>query len=310
MRREFYYPSADKKTTIHAMEWKPEGQVRGILQICHGMVEYIGRYDEFAAWISKKGYYVVGNDHLGHGESVCAPDCYGYFPEDKGNECVIGDIRKLHCITKKKYPDLPYFMLGHSMGSFLLRQYIQTYGKEIQGAIIMGTGFQPVPLLRTGMLVCRILAWKYGWKYRSKIVDAMAFGGYNKRFEPGKTGKEWLSKNEKNVDAYVCDERCMFLFTLSGYYQMFRGMKTLTDKRIKKIPKTLPVLFLSGKEDPVGAFGKGVETVYKQYQKAGIRDVQIRLYEGLRHEILNETERIHVYEEVYQWMDIHRHHKN
>ena len=137
MKQDFYYLSKDGKTQIHAMEWIPEERPRAILQICHGMVEYIGRYAEFAQYLSENGFYVTGNDLLGHGESVVSDDMHGFFGKDKGNEYVIGDIHELRCRTAEKYPDVPYFMLGHSMGSFLLRQYIEMYGKDLKGAIIM-----------------------------------------------------------------------------------------------------------------------------------------------------------------------------
>ena len=139
MRDEFYFPSKDGNTEIHTIEWKPEKEVKAVLQICHGMVEYIGRYDEFAQFLCDKGYYVVGNDHLGHGKSVQAKSEYGFFNEKYGNVCVLGDIHTLRQRTEKKYPDVPYFMMGHSMGSSLLRQYIQMYGKGLDGAVLMGT---------------------------------------------------------------------------------------------------------------------------------------------------------------------------
>jgi len=151
MKREGFYLSCDHKTKIHAVAWIPENrEIRAVIQLCHGMTEYVNRYDEFARWLAEKGYYVTGHDHLGHGQSVLSEEDYGYFPDKRGNECVIGDIRKLFLATKKRYPDCPYFMLGHSMGSFLLRQYIQNYGKELTGAIVMGTGYKPYPLLVAG----------------------------------------------------------------------------------------------------------------------------------------------------------------
>lgn len=193
MKRETFYLSCDKRTKIHAVAWKPESRkVKAVIQICHGMAEYIDRYEEFALWLCGKGYYVTGHDHLGHGKSIFSEEDYGYFPEKQGNECVIGDIRKLYLATKKRYPDCPYFMIGHSMGSFLLRQYIQKYGSELDGAVIMGTGYQPYPLLLAGEILCSLIGRFRGDHYRSRLVDSIAFGSYNKEFEPGKTGREWL----------------------------------------------------------------------------------------------------------------------
>ena len=304
MKKEFCYPSRDGVTQIHAVEWIPEGEVKGVLQICHGMVEYINRYHDFAEYMCERGYYVTGHDHLGHGKSIRNEEDYGYFEEKKGNQFVIGDIQKLREMTTEKYPDVPYYMLGHSMGSFLLRQYLTMYGKGLSGAIIMGTGYQRSAVLNMGQLVCRVIAAFKGWRYRSRFVDKLSFGSYNKRFEPGETSKDWITSDKDHRQKYVNDPLCSFMFTLGGYYQMFEGMKVLTRKEsMERIPKDLPVLFVAGADDPVGAFGKGVEKVYKKYKTAGMQQVSMHLYEGDRHEILNETDREQVYEDLYQWIE-------
>lgn len=303
MKREFKYPSRDGVTEIHAAEWIPEGEVKAVLQICHGMTEYINRYDEFAQFLNKRGIYVTGNDHLGHGESVQGKDYYGYFHEKKGNQYVIGDIHKLRGITLRKYPDTPYFMLGHSMGSFLLRQYLTMYGKGLAGAVIMGTGQHGRAALDAGLVICRVIALFKGWKYRSGFVNSLGFGGYNRSFRDDPDGATWLSANVENCRNYAADPLCNFQFTVNGYYQMFKGMKVLTKKEsVGKIPKKLPVLFVAGTDDPVGNFGKSVRMVYGKYRAAGMQDVKIRLYKGDRHEILNEADRQQVYGDLYRWM--------
>lgn len=304
MKNNFYYQSKDGQTQIHTIEWIPDGKIKAVLQISHGMVEYIDRYDEFAKFLNQRGYYVVGQDHLGHGESVRSEECHGFFHEDDGNECVIGDIHELRQMTEKRFPDVPYFLLGHSMGSFLTRQYIQMHGAGLDGAIIMGTGNQPLLLVKLGKLVCKIIAGWKGWNYRSTFVNNMAFGGYNKKFHPAKTSVDWLSRNEDNVKKYIQDPWCTFIFTLNGYYHMFRGMEQLAKKEnFNRIPKTLPVLFVSGQDDPVGRFGKGVKHVYKKYRNGGISDASIKLYEDDRHEILNEIDRYDIFEDLYQWLE-------
>ena len=304
MKKDFYYLSRDGKTQIHAIEWIPESEVRGILQICHGMVEYIERYEEFASYMCEHGYCVVGHDHLGHGKSINTEADYGYFPEQDGNRFVIGDIQQLRVMTEKEYPNLPYLMLGHSMGSFLLRQYLTMYGEGLAGAVIMGTGYQPMAVLVAGQLLCRITALFKGWRYRSKFVDNLSFGGFNKRFEPSETARDWVTSDRKLRRKYVEDPLCMFRFTLGGYYQMFEGMKVLARKEsIERIPKDLPILFTAGMDDPVGAFGKNVKKVYKKYKDAGIEKTAIKLYAGSRHEILNETNREQVYEDLYSWCE-------
>lgn len=303
MKEEFRYPSQDGETEIHAVEWIPDGEVKAVLQICHGMTEHIARYEEFAAYLNGQGIYVAGHDHLGHGSSIQSKEYYGYFHEKNGNRYVIGDIHRLREITQKKYPDVPYFMLGHSMGSFLLRQYLTLYGEGLEGAVIMGTGMHGMPELLAGQFLCRGVALFRGWKYRSTFIDRLSFGGYNKRFRKDKTGATWLSANAENCRRYEQDPLCGFVFTVNGYYQMFEGMKVLEKKEsIGQISKDLPVFFVAGSDDPVGNFGKSVYKVYNKYKDAGIKDVQLKLYKGDRHEILNENDRQQVYADVYTWM--------
>ena len=308
MKNEFYFPSKDGNTEIHTIEWKPEGEVKAVLQLCHGMVEYIDRYDEFAQYLCRQGYYVVGNDHLGHGKSVQSKSEYGFFNEKYGNACVIGDIHTLRQRTEKKYPDVPYFMLGHSMGSLLLRQYMQMYGNGLQGAIIMGfVADKNKFTLMMGRRLCRLLAAFRGWHYRSKLVDNLAIGQYNKAFKPARTRADWVTSDQEKLDAYVADPLCSFVFTVNAYYHMFTGMLTLIKKESAYlIPKDLPVLVTAGADDPVGNFGKGVRKIYEQYKMAGMSDVTLRLYAGDRHELLNETDRSQVYKDLYDWLEERR----
>lgn len=303
MKREFSYLSADGITRIHAIEWKPEGQIKGVLQMCHGMVEYIDRYDAFAKSLNEHGICVIGHDHLGHGRSVKSEEDYGYFHHSKGNEMVIADIRRLFLYIEKNYQGIPHFMLGHSMGSFLLRQYIQQYPKGIAGAIIMGTGYHGKGELLLGISICHLLQVIEGDHYRSKLVNKLAFGGYNRYFHPTRTEYDWLSRDEKIVDAYRIHPWCTFIFTVNAYMHMLRGILTLTDKNARKrIHKDMPILFISGKDDPVGNFGKGVKKVYQQFENLGITDLSLKLYEGGRHEILNETNRQDVFSYLGTWL--------
>ncbi len=307
MRDEFYFPSKDGNTEIHTIEWKPEGEVRAVLQICHGMVEYIRRYDEFAQFLCGEGYYVVGNDHLGHGKSIQAKSEYGFFNEKYGNACVLGDMHTLRQRTEKKYPGVPYFMLGHSMGSSLLRQYIQMYGNGLSGAVLMGTvADHKKAALLFGKRLCRVMAAFRGWHYRSKMVDNLVLGAYNKKFKPARTRADWITSDNENLDMYVADPLCSFMSTVNAYYNVFSGMIGIQRKEsVYMIPKGLPVLFVSGADDPVGEFGKGVRKIYEKYRAAGIRDVTLRLYTGDRHEILNETDRDQVYKDLLGWFEKH-----
>ena len=305
MKDEFYFPSKDGNTEIHTIEWKPAGQVRAVLQMCHGMVEYIDRYSEFAEYLCSHGFYVVGNDHLGHGKSIQSKSEYGYFHEKYGNSCILGDMHTLHQRTAKKYPGVPYFMLGHSMGSILLRQYIQIYGNELDGAILMGVvQEQPQVVLSAGKNLCRVMSVFRGWHYRSNLVDNMVLGSFNKKFQPNKTRADWVTSDQERLEAYCADPLCSFKFTVNAYYHMLAGMKKMQKpEAVFMIPKHLPILFAAGTEDPCGGMGKGVRKIYDKYKKAGIKDVSLQLYAGDRHELLNETDRTQVYLDLYDWME-------
>ncbi len=304
MKQEFYYPSKDGLTQIHAIEWIPEGEVRAILQIAHGMVEFIDRYDRFAGFMASQGFYVVGNDHLGHGLSVTDESQYGYFAKKDGNLCVIGDMQQLREDAQKKYPDVPYFILGHSMGSFLARQYIEMHGEGISGAIIMGTGYQQPATLNAALGLTSILSRFKGDHYRSEMINNMALGSYNASFEPARTKNDWLCKDEAIVDAYVSNPLNQFVFTVNGYNNLFRGLRFAErQENLDKIPKDLPILVVSGAKDPVGEFGKGPQLVAEYYRKTGIRDVTLKLYENDRHEILNELDKETVDHDILQWLE-------
>jgi len=303
-KEEFYYDSADKKTKIHAIKWYPENEkIIASVQISHGMLEFIDRYDEFARVLAEKGYLVSGNDHLGHGNSILTEVDKGFFCEEKGNQVVLEDIYKLMEIVKKEHPNVPYLVLGHSMGSFLIRQFITIYSEEVQGAIIVGTGYQPYALVKTGQLITGLMTIFKGWRYRSNFVNNLAIGKNNKKFEPSRTSCDWLSRDEKVVDAYINDQRTNFVFTLNAFYNMFKGILCLYKKRnLGLITKDLPILILSGEEDPVGDFGKAAVKLYDSFKELGMNKVTMKLYEDARHELLNETNRNKVYEDILEWI--------
>lgn len=306
MKQEFYYHSKDGLTQIHAIEWIPETEVRGVLQIAHGMVEFIDRYDRFAAFMASQGFYVVGNDHLGHGKSVTDESQLGYFARHDGNFCVLGDMQQLREDTRKKYPDVPYFLLGHSMGSFLARQFIEKFGEGLSGAIIMGTGYQPNATLDLAIGLTAVFQRARGGHYRSTTINNMALGSYNASFEPGRTKCDWLTKDEAIVDAYAANPLNQFVFTVNGYYNMFRGMRYCQRKEnLNKIPKDLPILVVSGQNDPVGEFGKGPKIVAESYRETGIRDVTLKLFPDDRHEILNELDKEDVDQYLLNWIENH-----
>jgi alpha-beta hydrolase superfamily lysophospholipase len=270
------------------------------------MVEYIDRYDEFARYLVEDGFLVCGEDHLGHGESVISNEYHGYFGK-RGNAWVISDIHKLRQIMTEQYPGVQYLMLGHSMGSFLVRQYITEencdYAKGLSGVVVMGTGWQPDIVLRSGMFVAQMQGLNKIGKH-SKMIDTMSFGQYLKKIPDARTISDWLSKDNDIVDRYRQDPYCTFHFTPNAYFHMFSGMLKAHDKkRMRNLPEGMPLLLTSGAEDPVGNWGEGVRKAYQVYVENSPCAVDIRLYEDDRHEILNETDREDVFRDLRAFFD-------
>ena len=224
MKKHIYYPSSDGKTKLHGVIWTPACEPRAIVQIAHGMVEYVERYEGFAEFLNDHGILVAGNDHLGHGYSYTDEKNKGYFAAEKGDTCALQDLHRLTLLLQKKYPNIPHFFFGHSMGSFFARRYLYMYPNEIDGAIICGTGWQPKAVLKGALVLTKVQTLLHGSHYRSALIDKLAFGAMNQKFEPAKTSKDWLSRNEDAVEKYVKDEKCGFLFTLNGYHTLFRSM--------------------------------------------------------------------------------------
>ena len=306
-KRVMTFPSCDGRTDIHAVCWTPgENEVQAVVQIVHGMTEFVERYEPFARFLTERGFAVVGHDHLGHGASIVSKEDWGYFAGERGASCLLGDMHRLRRAAERRYPGLPYFMLGHSMGSFFLKAYLEMYGDGLSGAVVMGTGYYPDTVLRGGLRLIRRLALSRGWRHRSPLVKKLFFFGPFRRFDM--TGKEpensWLTKDVQAVQAYHGDERSQFEFSLNAYYNFLKTILYGNQKEnLARIPKKLPILMLSGSDDPVGNFGRGVRRVERQFKAAGISQVSMKLYEGDRHEILNELDREQVYEDILQWYE-------
>lgn len=303
-KEEITYDSRDNETKIHAIRWVPQkGEIKGVLQIVHGMVEHIDRYDDFANYLAEKGFVVVGNDHLGHGGSVKQDADRGYFCKKDGETILVRDVHRLKKLTQKAFPGKPYFILGHSMGSFITRKYIMEYGKGIDGAIIMGTGSKPVHLLKFGVCLTKILSKIHGERYRSKFINNRAFGSFNNQFSSVRTEHDWLTKDAKQVDAYESDERNNFIFTLNGYETLFKIFIYIQEEEnFANVRKDLPVFFMSGADDPVGDHGEGVKKAYELLKRVGYSNLDIKLYKDDRHEILNEFDRDIVYKDLENWI--------
>lgn len=304
-KEDLYFDSRDGISKIHAICWSDETKEPvGILQIIHGMAEYIDRYDDFAKYMVDKGFIVVGDDHLGHGDSVRENGTYGYFCKKDPATVLVRDEHRLKKMMEEKYPGVPYYILGHSMGSFIARNYLCKYGSGIKGMIVMGTGNQSKALLRASKIIAGITGFFCGEKHVAKMINAIAFGNYNKAIENPRTNVDWLTKDEKIVDKYVMDEKCGFTFTVNGFKGLFELIYRLQNpKNFENIPKDIPVFFVAGEEDPVGDYGEGVVMAKNALVKAGLKNVSMKLYPNDRHEILNETDREIVYKDIYEWLD-------
>lgn len=305
--------SHDGTSTIKGLVWKPaetrgrrRAAPRGVVQIVHGMVEHVGRYDEFARSLAERGFVVCATDHIGHGKSVSSVDELGCLPAD-GKEILIEDVHELRkTVTARFSRQTPYILFGHSMGSFIVRAYLARYGEGVSGAVICGTGQQPLALSKAGNALARLLAKTKGADYRSKFLDDMGVGAYAKQIENARTPQDWVCSDPVVVDAYNADELCGAMFSVGGY-------ATLTDLTgevvslacASKVPHDLPLLFVSGAEDPVGDCGAGVRKAADLMRRAGVEDVEMTLYEGMRHEILNEPGRGQVYTDIVDWIEEH-----
>ena len=302
-RNEFTFPSADGKTGIHAVEWLPEGRPRAVLQVSHGVAEYVLRYEPLAEYLTARGFAVAGHDHLGHGGSVAPGGARLYFGPKGSWNWVVDDLYTRYNLLKKQFPDIPLFLLGHSMGSFLARTYLIRYPGTVDGAVIMGTGQMSPALVAAGRAVAALERRRVGEDQASPTVDRLAFGAYNKQFAPNRTGFDWLSLNPENVDRYIADPLCGGSASIGLFREMLGGLRFIAKPgNLKKMNANTPVLFLSGAMDPVGEGGRGVRRAYRSFLKAGARDLSIQLYPELRHEILNEACREDVCHDLYLWL--------
>lgn len=306
IKNEFYYDSRDGKSKLHAVRYTPDdlNQVRGVVQIVHGMAEYVERYEELARFLTERGLVVTGEDHLGHGKSVGKDGKYGYFCEQDPATVLVRDVHRLKKATQVDFPNVPYVIMGHSMGSFITRNYMFRYGTGISAVIIMGTGMQSKAILAASKAVAGLQRVFCGAEHKSKLIDKLAFGGYNRKIENPRTPFDWLSRDNDRVDQYIADPLCGFLFTVNGFRTLFELISRLhVPENLSRIPKKLPVLMVSGTADPVGDYGKGVRKAYDTLAGAGLENISLHLFEEGRHELMNEINRDEVMQYLYGWLE-------
>ena len=302
--KDFYFNSSTGKNKIHARMCVPDAEPRAIVQIIHGIAEYIDRYDEFMSFLADNGIIAVGTDHLGHGKSIESDEQTGFFAYDNGWDYVVRDEEVLRLAMHENYPELPIIVFGHSMGSFMTRTLLIRYPDAFNAAIISGTGNQGAALVNGGLFMGNLVTGLKGAHHYSKFLNNLAFGSYNKIYDNPKTEYDWLSRDEANVQKYIDDPLCGFIPSCSLFRDMMTGVKFITNKKnLTAMNKNMPVYFMSGDMDPVGECGKGVQKAYNNFLEAGMKDVSIKLYPGGRHEMLNEINKDEVYTDILAWLD-------
>lgn len=292
---------------IFVYKWEPETEnnILGVVQIAHGMAEHAARYSRFARELTDAGYIVYANDHRGHGKTAQKVENVGYCGED-GFNWMVSDMKELTSIIKKENPGLPVFLFGHSMGSMLSQMYIALHGSELKGAILSGTSGRMGFVLNLGLFMAKRQTLKIGVKTPSEVMNKMTFASYNNEFKPTRTPFDWLSRDEKEVDKYIKDPFCGGVFSAGFFYDFLRGLKEIHNKMtMEKIPKELPIYFMSGDKDPVGRDCKTVRSLIEEYKKLGISDISYKFYQNGRHEMLNEINRNEVMGDVINWIRKH-----
>ncbi|TJW09736.1 alpha/beta fold hydrolase [Parvibacter caecicola] len=297
------FASADGRSVVDARLWMPSSVAPvAIVQLVHGMAEHIDRYADFARFLTEAGIGVCAENHIGHGATAPTAEELGHMPPD-GKRILIADVHALRTSVQETYAGVPYFLFGHSMGSFITRAYLARHGEGLAGAVICGTGNQLLALSKAGHVLAMLLCHLKGADYRSPLLDSMGAGGFARAIENPRTPLDWISVDPAVVDAYLADEMCGQMFSVGAYATLtsLTG-EVVTLECARRVPPQLPLLFIAGAQDPVGDCGKGVKAAADLARKAGSRDVRLTLYEGMRHEILNEPEKARVYQDVLAWL--------
>ena len=305
MKTETFFFDGSDKAKIFSYKWSPDDGIKiaGAVQIAHGMAEHAARYERFAAFLTSNGFVVYANDHRGHNKTAGSLENTGFFADKNGWALVVEDMHILTGKIKEQNPGLPIFLFGHSMGSFLSRNYIYTYPDEFTGVILSGTGGNPGLLGKVGKMIAGIEKSIKGPRHRSTLLNGLSFGSFNKPFKPNRTDFDWLSRDEAEVDKYVADEYCGFICTTSFFIDMLGGILDIhKPANVYNTSRYLPMYIFSGEKDPVGNFTKGVRAVYEMYKRRGMNDLSYKIYKDGRHEMLNELNRDEVYTDVLQWL--------
>lgn len=300
---EFTFNSCTAKNKIFTRLYEPDGAPVAVLQIVHGMAEHSALYRPFCEYMAERGFAVVVSDHIGHGRSVSSGALYGHFGDKGGLYNVVEDMRNLQSIMKEKYPELPYFMMGHSMGSFIAREFAAAYGSSLAAVVLMGTSAGlSNPVWQAEKAYLELLKSAKGGKAKVQHVADMATGSYNKPFKPNRTKFDWVSSSEEEVDRYVRDPLCGFPLTLQGYIDLGTLLQEVNkDEWYARVPRKLPIYLISGEFDPVGGMGKGVRKIEKKLRDTG-HNVKMTLYPRIRHALVTEINSERVFADIHEFL--------
>lgn len=307
MRNNTFELETADRTRVFVNHWSPDGPPRAAVQIAHGMAEHSDRYERFARALTDAGYEVYANDHRGHGRSATSPDEVGYFADADGFDKVVDDMHALTERIRADHPGLPVFLFGHSMGSFLSRSYATRFGTDLAGLVLSGTAGSAGALGKVGRGIAVAQGKLRGRRHTSGLMDKLTFGQYNAAFKPTRTDFDWLSRDPEEVDKYIADPKCGETFTAGFFADLLDGLERVNDDaELSTTPSALPILLVSGSDDPVGGKNaKGVRAVGEQLRRVGVDEVTTTIYPGARHELLNETNRDEVTADVIAWLDAH-----
>lgn len=304
MKKTFTFKSNDGITDIYCVKWGVKNP-RAVLQVSHGMGEFIDRYEDLAKYLNKEGIVVVGNDSIGHGNSISDKKAPLYFGEEGSwKKYAVEDLVMLYKMTKEEYPDIPYFVLGLSLGGYLMRGFLINYPDFVDGAVIIGTSRVIPFVFKFGLFYSNLQRKKYGDDALSDRLYNIVYGTHNNKFKPNRTEIDWLCANEEALDEYIADKRRGEGVTIGLFRELLSAMLYSRDmNNIKRMNKKTPIFFLSGKDDAVSQFSKGVMSAYKDFKKAGIKDVEYKIYPDMRHDILHEKNKEEVFNDIYKWLD-------
>jgi len=281
-------------TTLHGLRWDIE-RPAALVYLVHGLAEHVARYDSFAMALNQAGFMVAGHDQRGHGRTARESGILGHFGDRGGWTAMVGDAAAGVSAWRAERPELPLILFGHSMGSFVVQQALWSWPDRFDGAVLSGSNGPPPPLAALGRLIARIERLRLGPRGRSKLIHALGFDGMNKAFQPARTDMDWLSRDPEMVDRYIADPECGFVASTASWIGLLDALSSLASTRnLQRIPATMPIHLAAGRRDPVGDFGKGVQRLHDLYANAGLTDLTMTLYDGARHEILNETNRAEV----------------